>query len=98
MPGADPLILSRRRACMALMAPSALVGVPRARAASDAAAAPASASYLDRLHAFKSNLVVEGPAPQAFKPRVEIAGAQQVVYPSGPLGRKARPSWRSSTR
>ena len=71
---------------MALMLAPALAGVTRASAASDAAPAM---SYLDRLHAFKSNLVRKGQAPQFFKPLATPPGVQEIVYTSGPLALKA---------
>jgi len=84
-------VFARRRACMALMLAPALAGVARVRASSEVASAgPAQpTSYLDRLHAFKSNLVLRGPAPQFFKPLVTPPGVQEIVYQSGPLALKA---------
>ncbi len=89
MEAANPT-LRGRRACMALLAAPALAVVARAHAASDESTALASRqSYLDRLRAFKSKLVIRGPAPQNYKAQVMVPGAQQVEYPSGPLGLKA---------
>ncbi len=82
--------LARRRACLALMLSPALAGIPRAGAVAEGAAAGSSpsTSYLDRLRAFKSNLVVKGPA-QPFKPTVPGAGTQEILYSSGALALKA---------
>ena len=48
-----------------------------------------SNSYLERLAAFKTRLIRNGPTPQPYKLQSPSPGVREVTYPSGPLALKA---------